>query len=172
MPPVHSSFILSRDEAELAKKVDKTWMEEINKWSLSDNFQKAKKSKINSDDEVIEDKIKRDIDAPCRCGRKCLTRLKPHRNNYETAVEIVKECRLPILQRGFNTLSEQKDALRSKFNSTITGYDSKGRASHHFSVGEGDEKVDDICRQAWARAHGVTLSALDTLSKHAKQGKS
>ena len=143
-------------------------MDELKKLSFRD----AKRSKVNSDDEEVEDKIKSAIDAPCRCGRKCLTRLKSHRNNYETAVEIVKKCRHPVLQEGYNTPGQQKDGIRNKFNSTIIGYDKNGRANHNFSVGDGEQKVDDICRQAWARAHGVTLSALETLSVQAKNGKS
>ena len=57
------------------------------------------------------------------------------------------------------------DAKRSKVNSDDEEVEDKIKSG-------GEQKVDDICRQAWARAHGVTLSALETLSVQAKNGKS
>ena len=129
-----------------------------------------KKAELSTDEEADE-KIRKSIDAPCRCGKSCLRNLKTSPNNYEQAISIVKAGRCEALQKGFNTLAQQKDAIRSKFKKTITSTDKHERYTHNFSVGEGESEVNNVCREAFARFHGVTVHAVDALSKECKEGK-
>ena len=162
--PSHSRLL---DKAEYGLE-----QEIIEKFKASEEKVWRKKAKLSTAEEEENKVIIGAIDAPCRCGHFCLKKLKTSPNNYENAVSIVKKGRSEILQQGFNSLTEQKDALRTKFKATIASTDARGRSVHNFSVGDGESKINDVCREAWARFHGVGIHTVDKLGKECKNGKS
>lgn len=123
-------------------------------------------SAVYSHDEETSRELRGIIDSSCSCG--CLKKLKKGPNNYDHAVDVVSSSRFDILQNGVNNLTERKEALRQKFNSTVTGQDPNGRYTHEFKVGTGDGELK-ICRESWAAVHGVTGYTLDALSKERKE---
>lgn len=161
--PSHSRLLDKADfeqEQEIIEKFKALERERTKKFVLSTAEEEENKVIITA------------IDKPCRCGHFCLKRLKSSPNNYENAVSMVRKGRCEIIQQGFNSLSEQKDTLRSKFKASIISTDARGRNKHNFSVGEGESKINDVCREAWARFHGVGVHTVDKLGKEFKSGKS
>ena len=123
----------------------------------------------SGNDDIEQEDIKKIIDLECKCGKSCLKQLKESKHNYETAICTILEAREEVLQKGFNNHAQQEDALRSKFNSTIIGQNTR-RKEHNFTIRKGPNEVKEICRQAWARAHGVSMSKLDKLSQGESAG--
>ena len=128
----------------------------------------TKKKPQMTDKEIDKiQKIKEDIDKPCKCARgNCLASLKETSLDYTKAVCTILKTREDTLQKGRNNKGQQRDALRSAFESSITGIDSSGRIQHNFSVGD----ADGLCREAFARAHGVTKSLIDSVALERKRG--
>jgi hypothetical protein len=76
-----------------------------------------------------------------------------------------------VHQNGFNSLSQQKDALSPLFEKTVTGVDKNGDFEYKCTIKNGDEEIS-VCRSAWATAHNVSLTMLETLAKEKKNGMS
>ena len=73
-------------------------------------------------------------------------------------------------QNGHNSLAQQKDALRPIFDRTIVGTDKKGNYTYDCKLSNGPHGMISVCRSAWATAHNVSLTMLETLSKEKKEG--
>ena len=71
-----------------------------------------------------------------------------------------------VLQKGHNNKAEQRNALRAAFDSSITGTDKSGRTQHNFTIGS----AEGICREAFARAHGVSTNVIDSIDLEKKCG--
>ena len=74
--------------------------------------------------------------------------------------------RKKIHQLGLNSLSEQKEALRPLFETTIIGEDNSGNLKHKFTI-----NGEKVCRGAWASAHNVSIAMIDSLAAEKKEGK-
>lgn len=126
-----------------------------------------KPTELTSDELAELQKIKADIDKPCKCARRnCLSSLKESTLDYTKAVCTILDARGNALQKGHNDKGRQRDALRSAFGSSITGIDKSGRTQHNFSIGG----VQGLCREAFARAHGVSTNVIDSIASERKRG--
>jgi len=77
-----------------------------------------------------------------------------------------------VHQNGFNSLSQQKEALRPLFEQTIVGVDKKGDYMYECFLCDENGSKFKVCREAWARAHNVSKTMLESLAKEKKDSVS
>ena len=89
---------------------------------------------------------------------------------YERPAAILESLREKVHQLGFNTLSQQKEALRPLFEKTIVGVDKNGNFLYEYFLCDEKGAKFQVCREAWARAHNVSKTMLETLAVEMKEG--
>jgi hypothetical protein len=61
--------------------------------------------------------------------------------------------------------------MRRKLNEAIIGIREGGNFKYKCMLGHGDE-AREVCRSAWATAHNVSLTMLETLASDKRKGQS